>query len=327
MSKISVIFPVYNTEKYLDIALGSLINQTFKDFEVIAVNDGSSDNSFELLSNYSKFDERIKVFSTQNNGLSQARNFGVSKAQGKYVTFIDSDDYVSPVFLERLYKNLESTKSDFVFCDSLKIAPETNEVSSWDAISKKEIQAHTKKNFFSEDEVPALFWERILPSAWGKMYRRSFISDLKFPSGLIFEDVPYYSECYLKAKRISFDFERLYYYRFSREDSIMNSMQSRNLDIFKIYDMTEEIFKKYSKFEKFKNVFLFRKMKDCAFRLIKTNLDAKEEFFYKFKHEFEKLDFNLYDREYLEGKNVYHTLFDILRFNYKEYLEYEKNIV
>ena len=115
MAKVSVIVPVYNVEKYLDVCLDSLINQTFDDFEIICINDGSTDSCLNILRQYAKLDRRIKIFSQKNLGLSAARNAGMKQANGEYIVFVDSDDFLSPVALEKMHTNMSENDTDFMF--------------------------------------------------------------------------------------------------------------------------------------------------------------------------------------------------------------------
>ena len=114
MTKISVIIPVYNVEKYLKECLNSVINQTLKDLEIICVNDGSIDNSLKIMKEYALKDPRIKILSQKNQGVSEARNFGIKNATGEYVAFLDADDCVSLDFYEKLYTKAKETNSDIV---------------------------------------------------------------------------------------------------------------------------------------------------------------------------------------------------------------------
>ena len=119
--KISVIVPVYNVEKYLEKCLDSLVNQTLKDIEIIIVNDGSLDNSQEIIDKYAKKHKTIKSYIKENGGLSDARNYGIKQASGKYISFIDSDDYVKENMYELMYNKLEEKNlkvSDYVDCDN-----------------------------------------------------------------------------------------------------------------------------------------------------------------------------------------------------------------
>ena len=114
MVEISVIIPVYNTEKYLNECLDSIVNQTLSDIEIICVNDGSTDNSLAILESYAKKDNRITVISQENNGQGSARNLGLKNSSGNYICFIDSDDYVDLNMLEKLYDNVILNNSDIV---------------------------------------------------------------------------------------------------------------------------------------------------------------------------------------------------------------------
>lgn len=114
--KVSVILPVYNSEKYIATTLESLINQTLKEIEIICVNDGSKDNSIQILKEFEIKDERIKIIDKENQGVWKARMDGIKKAKGQYITFIDSDDYVKENFLERLYKSITENSSDVAIC-------------------------------------------------------------------------------------------------------------------------------------------------------------------------------------------------------------------
>ena len=114
MVKISVVIPVYNTQNYLNECIDSVLNQSFKDFEIICINDGSTDNSLSILSDYEVSDERIKVISQQNRGLGASRNEGLKLAQGEYVLFLDSDDYLTPDALEKLYNQAYANDLDLI---------------------------------------------------------------------------------------------------------------------------------------------------------------------------------------------------------------------
>ncbi|MBR3628081.1 MAG: glycosyltransferase family 2 protein [Elusimicrobia bacterium] len=116
MPKISVIVPTYNVEKYLSQCLDSILNQTFKDFECICINDGSTDNSLSILQKYASKDNRIKIINQENKGLSGARNAALKIVTGKYITFVDSDDFVSSDYLEKLINLAEKENSDIVYC-------------------------------------------------------------------------------------------------------------------------------------------------------------------------------------------------------------------
>ena len=323
MTKISLIVPVYNVEDYLDICLDSIITQTFRDFEVICVNDGSSDLSLEILKKYAKFDRRIKIYNKENGGLSDARNFGMKKISGKYVMFVDSDDWLSPVALERLYKNIVQYDSDFNFCGVRKVDEFTRKNPIWLLYHPKEFKNYVKTPYFNPDDIKSEFMYKMHLMAWGKLYKSEFIKDFSFPKGKIYEDNPFFAECYLSAKRISFDFAPLYYYRVNRPNSIIETKAEKYKDIFDIADIVKEVFVKHSKYDRYKTdyilyylkIFFFytagikeEKIKELSFNLFKEKLDnINPEEFDKEKLEKDKLFKVIYsvkDMDYLGFKNL-----------------------
>lgn len=199
MVKVSVIVPVYKVEKYLDVCLDSILNQTFEDFEVICINDGSPDSCIDILRQYSLLDKRIKVYSQKNQGLSAARNLGMKYAGGEFITFVDSDDFLSPVALERMYQNITENKSDYMFSYVYQVFPER--LLFWELPNIKEFKKAIQKPVFNENDLDAEFYLKFIFSAWAKMYRREFIKNFSFPEGLIFEDLPFFASCYLNAKK------------------------------------------------------------------------------------------------------------------------------
>ena len=125
---ISVIVPIYNTEKYLKRALNSLLKQTYQDLEILLIDDGSTDSSLKICQEYAKKDHRIKVFHQENKGVSVVRNFGLSVAKGEYISFLDSDDYMEPNMLQTLYQNLIDTESDISVCHYQKFKDQISHI-------------------------------------------------------------------------------------------------------------------------------------------------------------------------------------------------------
>lgn len=202
-AKISVIIPVYNVAEYLPTCLDSVINQSYKNLEIICVNDGSPDNSAAILSEYAQKDNRIQIITQENQGLSGARNTGLERATGEYVYFLDSDDYIHPQMLERLETALRQTEADFSCCKYKKI---------W----KTEKTENLKEKDICMIENPAdeFFAPKgmISVNVWSKLYRRDTIADLRFIVGLIYEDLPFNSCFMLKARKGVFVPEEMYYY-------------------------------------------------------------------------------------------------------------------
>lgn len=175
--KISVIIPVYNIEKYLKKCVDSVLHQSFEDYEIILINDGSTDNSFEIVNDYAKqYPDKVIAYSKENGGLSSARNYALDRATGEYITFLDSDDYLDSDYLERLYTAAKENDSDMV-CSGQK---------------KVDADGHTLAVLsYPIDKNPECILRRLNIS--GKLYRREYIEKhhMRFADGKIYEDDPF----------------------------------------------------------------------------------------------------------------------------------------
>lgn len=214
---VSVIVPVYNVENYLPRCIESIINQTYSNLEIILVNDGSTDHSGTICEEYKKKDSRIKVIMQRNQGLSAARNAGLDAVHGAYLTFIDSDDYVSEKYVESLF-NIMGT-ADVAICLGEKFYDNAVTVDSPDY--------DTTEVYTSEVALKNMLYRRGVNSyAWGKLFKAKLFDGVRFPVGVLFEDVMTIYKIYDIADKIAFNKVRLYYY-FQRPGSIVNSSFSR----------------------------------------------------------------------------------------------------
>lgn len=220
MNCISIIVPVYNTSKYLEKCLYSLINQTIKNIEIIVVNDGSTDNSLEIINKIAKEDERIKVYNKKNGGLSSARNYGIEKSIGKYIGFVDSDDYVREDMYEILKKNLEDNSADMSICRWYLVE---NEI-------KRECNFKTENKVLnSEDAINVLLSHSSFDNfVVTKLYKRELFDNIRFDEGKLLEDLLIMYKLINKSKLISLCSEPLYYY-VQRNNSITNNL-NKELD-------------------------------------------------------------------------------------------------
>ena len=182
MKKVSVIVPVYNVEKYLDKCLNSLVNQTLKDIEIIVVNDGTKDNSQDIIDKYAKKYKNIIAIKKENGGLSTARNVGIEKATGEYIGFVDSDDYIEYDMYEKMYQKAKTNDYDVVVCN-LKYIYDDREVDAFSNINN---------DLLTKEEVKTCFLN-IYPSVWNKIYKNELIKDnnILFKKGVWFEDVEF----------------------------------------------------------------------------------------------------------------------------------------
>lgn len=289
--KISVIIPVYNVQDYLSECLDSIINQTLKDIEIICVNDGSTDSSLEILEKYAKKDSRITIINQKNCGLGCARNSGLLQASGEYISFIDSDDYISLDSYESLYNNAISNNSDIVF---FKIARfnDFETIFSNPAFPFDDYFKGVEFNnfIFNYDNIKNYVLNGSF-SACAKIYKKSFLDlfdDFKFPVGVAYEDVLFHVKCLLRASKLSFEPKFLYYYRISNQNSIMHT-ESNAKDIFKICNFVEEFLKKNDFYDKFYEEFINFKIIQLSQYIIHAN---SEDYFNKVKSELKSLKLN-----------------------------------
>ena len=187
--EVSIVIPVYNVEKYLERCLDSLINQTFTDIEIIALNNGSTDNSLDILKEYLNRDKRIKIIDNNNLGVSEARNIGIKEAKGKYIVFVDSDDWINKDMIQVLYNSIESNSCDLVMCTYIR---------EFEEHSKEKVFNLPEVNLYVNNEVKEELLRKLvgpvgkelanpeyldaLGTVWAKMYKTSILKDkdLKF---------------------------------------------------------------------------------------------------------------------------------------------------
>ncbi|ASN61551.1 glycosyltransferase family 2 protein [Latilactobacillus curvatus] len=214
MPEVSVIVPIYNVSKYLRKCIDSILCQTFNDFELILVDDGSTDDSFDICKNYTLVDNRIHVIRQSNAGLSAARNTGIDHSTGHFLTFIDSDDYVEPSYLDFLYKLILESNADVAQCGHYI---EFN-------INKKVEKSTDRATyvFNSHDAMESLCYNGLYDvTAWNKMYRRDLFEEVRFPVGWLYEDTATSYLIVHNANRLVVNMKPLYHY-IQRYDSIAN---------------------------------------------------------------------------------------------------------
>ena len=229
---ISVIVPVYKVEKYLQRCIESIINQTYKNLEIILIDDGSPDNCGIICDEYAKKDNRIKVIHKENGGLSDARNAGLDIATGEYIAFIDSDDYIALNMFETLHSLMIKDNSDIALCSYMYIDENGKKIES---LNK---QNPIKNEILSSFEALKKIGEHkswYFVVAWNKLYKKEIFNNLRFPYGKINEDEFIIHKVFGKSKSISCVESMLYYY-VQRSDSIMKQNYSiKNLALVEAY--------------------------------------------------------------------------------------------
>lgn len=237
MTKLSIIVPVYNVEKYLPKCLESLIKQTLKDIEIICVNDGSIDNSLAILKEFASKDSRIKIIDNQHQGVAKTRNTGIEQSTGEYIGFVDSDDYIDIDFFEKLYNSATKSNSDIAIASILK---HKNFFNIYNAKYTKEETAITiqDKIKLCEDKKHFFFY------AWNKIYHSGFIKEnnIKFSEGQIYEDVMFAIKALYYSNKIISVYGTKYHY-IEHENSLTkykDKTGEKEHDLIKAYSELQE---------------------------------------------------------------------------------------
>lgn len=293
--KISVIVAVYNTEKYLDRCIESLLNQTYKNIELVIVEDCSTDSSRKLLKKY-KGNKNIKVFyNRENRGLSYSRNYGLKKSTGDFIGYIDSDDYVEPDYYEKLMSSIKDNKSDIAICDIKLVDEQTNKIQRC-------------KCYANDFDVYSVVNNGFAASACNKLFKRKNIEKYPFAEGKVNEDIAVVIPTVIQAKKISYA-DTCYFY-VQRGGSIQNSKFSdKRFDIFDGVKTTLERIKNEQDYEFYKNAIVYNQL----ILLLMFAIPKEKNFIkrYKFLKKFNELS-----KDYKITKNT----------NYLEYLENSKRI-
>lgn len=226
----SIIIPVYNVEKYLDYCMVSVINQEYENIEILLVDDGSTDSSGKMCDEWEKKDQRIRVIHKENGGLSDARNCGLLEARGEYVTFLDSDDYISKHFVSDVISEMKKADAQIGIGGMKTVHDYSNQIDS-------EERTFMTQDYSSSDAIKEMLYERgINTSACGKIFERQLLDEIAFPKGKYYEDLATVFLIMEKANCIiSVKYD--YYYYYQRVGSIVNSeLCYCHLDIFEAWN-------------------------------------------------------------------------------------------
>ena len=267
MPKVSIIVPVYNVERYVEKCLQTLINQTLKDIEIIVVNDGSTDNSRNIINEYAgNFPNLIKCYDKENGGLSDARNYGMQFARGDYIAFLDSDDYVELDMYEKMYNKAIEENSDMVECDFI-----------WEYPDKKVIDT----GIVYDNKKDMITYARVV--AWNKLIKRELIekANVSYPKGLRYEDIEFFYKMVPYYNKVSFVKEPLVHY-IQRDSSISNVQNERTKEIFDVLDNSINYYKEKNLFDEYKDEleYTYARILLCSslYRMIKIeNKDIRKE--------------------------------------------------
>ena len=265
--KVSIIIPIYNVESFLKECLNSVISQTLKDIEIILVDDGSTDSSLSICQEYAKRDSRITVLTQKNKGAGAARNKGLELARGKYLSFLDADDFFTPKLLARLFETAESRNSDIVVCDKMSYNNKTNKIEDiqW-AINKQYIP---QKEVFNYKDFPNYIFNCFQNWAWNKLFNTQFIKEnnIKFQEIKRTNDL-YFTNCALiLANRISFIDEKLIYYRFGTDNNSQSTNQVAPTDFVKALIKLKEFLEEYEIYKTVKQSYINLALTACIYNM------------------------------------------------------------
>ena len=271
MIKLSIVVPVYNVEKYLKKCLDSLVSQTLKDIEIIVVNDGSKDDSQIIIDDYKKkYSKIIKSFIKENGGLSDARNFGIAKAKGEYIAFLDSDDYVKKDAYEKMYLKAKEKNFDMVVCDFVYAYNDHNDLA----------YSNVKKDIFDRNMIKNLY-SNIYPAAWNKIYRRKVLIDnqILFKKGVWFEDVEFIYRLLPFISNVGVVNEDLIYY-VQRDSSITKTYDKRLYDHVNNWDGILDFYRNRQLYNDYKKELEYAYVRYVYATFIKqcTNYKEKKEY-------------------------------------------------
>ena len=279
MPKVSIIVPVYNVEKYIEKCLNSLVKQTMEDIEIIIVNDGSKDNSINVINKFIKqYPEKIVYLEKENGGLSDARNYGLPYAKGEYIAFLDSDDYVEEDMYEKMYKLAKKENSDMVECDFIWEYPNKQ---------KEDIgQIYTNKK---------QMLEKVRVVAWNKLIKTNIVIENKitFPKGYRYEDVEFTYKLVPYLNRVSFLKKPCVHY-VQRENSISNLQNERTKEIFNVLDHVLDFYKKNNIYDEYKEEleYIYTRYLLCSSLLRMVKIKNKKIKNKVLEETWEKLNYN-----------------------------------
>ena len=236
---ISIVVPVYNVEGYLEKCLESLVHQTYRNLEILLVDDGSTDSSGAICDRYAENDGRIRVIHKENGGLSDARNAGMRIARGEWILFVDSDDFISPDACAVYMRCVEDTQADIVVSSEKKFFDES-ECSCERAVRPTEV--------INSEEALIRYYYRVLPGyAWGKLYRREVVSEQLFPVGKLFEDMFWVPRILERARSVALTQEVLYFYRQRAGSIVQTTYTSARLDALEAVEIMQQRYEDRSK--------------------------------------------------------------------------------
>ena len=318
--QISVIIPIYNCEKYIKECLSSLIKQTFKNFEIICINDGSKDNTLKILKKFEAKDERIKIYNQNNTGPGIAKNFGMNRSKGEYLMFLDSDDIFKKTMLEELYIKIKEKDSDIVICNSQNF--ETKKW--WKKFYEKNYIIEDKiikEKTFSSLDIKKDFFNLFVWWPWDKMYKRKYIENLgvEYQNLKSSEDLFFVASTVIAAKKISYLDKILINHRIGVKNSVSNSRQKSWDNFYYALKELKKFLKEKGLYKRFKQDFINYVASFSIWQLENINGISFELLYQKIKSEWwNEFGVTKYEKNYYYNHNLYKNIKFILNSNLKQ---------
>lgn len=252
--KVSLIIPVYNVRDYLRKCLDSVVAQTYSNLEVVIVNDGSPDDSLEIIQQYTEKYPHFYCYTIENRGQGGARNYGIAQSTGDYLAFLDSDDYLAEDCIEKLVEALESTDSDMAVCGNYDVTETGQVLNTFRNCYKKAVT-----DVFSEPEI---LLNRVCP--WGKLYKRELLDGLEFVTRVWYEDMRLIPKIYLRAKKVVFIDDPLVYYVYRQGSTMNNQNCQKNLEVIVAFEDLRSYYREQGQYDRFQNVLEFMVIEHIA---------------------------------------------------------------
>ena len=323
--KISVVMPIYNASDYLKPAIDSVLHQTLTDIELICVDDGSTDNSLSILKEYQQADERVRILTESNAGPSIARNKGLARARGKYVIFLDADDFYDYTLLEKLYTLAEEEALDIAVC---KFDIYNNRKAKFeDNIKSDHGEIFTESKVVSKNDYPDVILSCTTGYVWNKLFRREFLAEKEMafdPDLRVFEDTHFIVNALSLADKVGKCHERLIHHR-------VYTNQPRNKLFKKYYGQVPVVYAKIKEFLRSHGMYIplsqsFLNLSASRCYKIYNLLwhDAKKDFWNLLHEQYaEELGWTNAEPEYFESSAVCDFVANVIVYNHKQYVKRE----
>lgn len=311
--KVSVILPVYNVGNYLDECLNSLINQSLRDIEIICINDGSTDNSLDIIKKYQNIDQRVKLIDQENHGAGYARNVGIEISQGEFLSFLDADDYFDRDMLKLAYNKAIQTSADICIYEAWLYENSTGEKTRCTYGVRKNILP--KKEVFNRRDVNSNIFTSIMGWAWDKLYRKSFVlnNNLQFQEQRTTNDMYFVFASLLKAGRITILDNRLYYQRRNVPTSLSNSRELSWECFYNALIKVKNELITMGIYEEYKQDFVNYALHSCLWNFNSLSEPTANKLFKKLRTEwFDNLEITQQDEDYFTNKHEYNQFLEIM---------------